>query len=97
MDPTYPGGDADPLAVPGVDPPTESGPGAPSYILEVDGERFAVRPDGRGGTGYTWLTGPNPGYGFGVSPTPTSLEDHLQNVRDFLAAVDPGTGYLEDD
>ena len=62
------------------------------------GELFALRPDDHGGTGYTWLTGPNLGYGFGVSPTPdASLDDHRQNIRDFLAQVDPGTGYLADD
>jgi len=40
--------------------------------MSVDGEEFEVsRPDGRPGTyNFTWLTGPNPGYGFGFSTHP---------------------------
>jgi hypothetical protein len=96
--PFYPDdGDLDPEAVPGVAPETEMGSDAPSLTLEVDGEVFAVGPDKRGGTGYTWLSGPNPGYGFGVSPTQDlSLDEHRQNVRDFLAGIDPATGHLND-
>jgi hypothetical protein len=53
----------------------------------------------RTGTEYTWLSGPNNGYGFGLSPTPNqSLEAHRENIRAFLAEiVDPATGYIEDD
>jgi hypothetical protein len=59
---------------------------------------FAVRPDEFGGTDYTWLNGPNKGYGFGLSPAPNrSLEEHRESIRDFLAQVDPTTGYIEDD
>ena len=66
--------------------------------LEVDGELFALSPNEFGGTDYTWLSGPNPGYGFGVSPTPNlSANEHIENIRDFLAHVDPTTGYIEDD
>jgi hypothetical protein len=33
-----------------------------------------------------------------VSPTPNlSPEAHMANIRDFLALVDPTTGYIEDD
>jgi hypothetical protein len=67
-------------------------------MLEVDGEMFALRPNEFGGTDYTWLSGPNRGYGFGASPTPNlSLDEHMENIRGFLAIVDPTTGYIEGD
>lgn len=96
---TCPGGnEVDPFAVPAVYRGTESEPGVPSFTLEVDGELFTLRPDGHGGTDYTWRSGPNKGYGFGVSPTPTqSLDAHRENIRTFLAQIDPTTGYIEDD
>ncbi|GAA2850117.1 hypothetical protein Acy02nite_33240 [Actinoplanes cyaneus] len=66
-------------------------------VLTVDGERFALRARDSG-TDYTWLTGPNPGYGFSASPTADlSVEQHTAMVRDFLSAIDPATGYLADD
>lgn len=69
---------------------------ARSFTLDVDGELFAVRPDAWGGTNYTWLTGTNEGYGFSESPTPNrSLDDHRHSIRNFLAQVDPVTGYIE--
>jgi hypothetical protein len=85
-------------AVPGLRPEPEGAADATSRTLEVDGELFALRPNEFGGTDYTWLSGPNPGYGFGVSPTPNlSLHEHMENIRDFLDIVDPTTGYIEDD
>jgi hypothetical protein len=81
-------------AVPGVAP--DPAGSVPAVTLEVDGELFAVRPDRRGGTRYTWLTGPNAGYGYGESPTPDrSAEEHRRSIRGFLAQIDPATGYLE--
>jgi hypothetical protein len=74
-----------------------------TFALEVDGEQFAVRlvvdaATGYTDTGYTWLSGPHEGYGFGIGGPPNpSLEDHRQRIREFLAMVDPTTGYLEDD
>ena len=56
------GGDG--AAFPGI-APEEGAP--PARRLECDGEIFEQRPDGFGGTHYTWLSGPNPGYGFSVS------------------------------
>ena len=86
-------GDADPRAVPGVSPET----GFSSRTLDVDGEVFALSPNEFGGTDYAWLSGPNPGYGFGVSPTADlSLDEHVENIRGFLAQIDPATGYIED-
>jgi hypothetical protein len=74
---------------------------ARTFALEVDGERFAVHPvvdpaTGYTDTGYTWLSGPNKEYGFAIGGPPNpSLEDHKQAIREFLAMVDPTTGYLE--
>jgi hypothetical protein len=72
-------------------------PSVTSFTLEVDGEAFELRPDEFGGTRCTWLSGPNNGYGFGVSPTPNwSLEQHRNCIRNFLTQIDPATGYIED-
>ncbi|WP_238005589.1 hypothetical protein KZZ52_42615 [Dactylosporangium sp. AC04546] len=91
-------GDGDPEAVPGVRPETEGAADVRSLTLEVDGELFVLSPNEFGGTDYAWLSGPNPGYGFGVSPTPNlSLDEHMEHIRNFLAQVDPTTGYIEDD
>ena len=74
-----------------------------TFALEVDGEQFAVRlvvdpATGYTDTGYTWLSGPNKGYGFGAwGPPQPSLEEHRQQIREFLAMVDSTTGYIEDD
>ncbi len=74
-----------------------------TFALEVDGEQFAVRlvvnaATGYTDTGYTWLSGPNKGYGFAIGGPPNpSLEDHRQRIREFLAMVDPTTGFIEDD
>jgi hypothetical protein len=97
--PSYPnGGDLDPEAVPGVAADPEIDSDVPSFTLEVESEVFAIRPDKRGGTDYTWLSGPNPGYGLGLSPArDLSLDEHRENVREFLAGIDPTTGYLRED
>ena len=64
MEGIYPSGqDADPLAVPGVDPDADSERGVPLFTLEVDGEIFALSADKFGGTAYTWVSGPNAEYG----------------------------------
>ena len=94
---TYPGDSRDPDAVPGV-APRDDGDGDPSVTLQVDGEVFALRSDRRGGTHYTWVSGRNAGYGFTVSPTADlTQEGHRENIRDFLAQIDPETGYIADD
>ncbi|WP_433087557.1 hypothetical protein ACQP1P_16555 [Dactylosporangium sp. CA-052675] len=95
----YPeGGDGDSEAVPGVSPEPDGAADGRSITLEVDGEVFALSPNEFGGTDYAWLSGPNPGYGFGASPTPNlSLDGHRENIRGFLAQIDPATGYIEDD
>jgi hypothetical protein len=103
VNPMYPGGgdgdgEADPDAAPAVLPPTGGEADVTSLTLEVDGEMFAIRPGEFGGTNYTWLSGPNPGYGFSQSPTPDlSVDEHRTSIRTFLSMVDPATGYIEDD
>ncbi|HEV2450945.1 MAG TPA: hypothetical protein VGS62_03365 [Streptosporangiaceae bacterium] len=68
------------------------------FTLDVEGERFAIRRAGEGGTGYDWLSGPNRGYGFGSSGTPDrSMQEHRRSIRVFLAMIDPDTGYIGDD
>ena len=82
-------------ALPAVAPQEEETPGT---RLTCDGEVFALRPDHSGGTHYAWLSGPNPGYGFAVSPTiDDDVEQHRANIRSFLAMIDPETGYIADD
>ena len=98
MEPNYPNGSAvDPFAIPGLHLQHESDSCGAGIALEVDGEMFELRPDENGGTSYSWLTGPDHGYGFGSSPTLNwSLEAHRRNIRSFLAQIDPTTGHIED-
>jgi len=68
--------------------------------LTVDGECFDVRYDeGQPGAyHFDWLTGPNPGYGFSTrtsSQTRLSRQSLVDGIVQFLAAVDPTTGYIE--
>lgn len=99
MKPIHPdNGAGDREAVPGLRPETEGAADVTPLTLDVDGEMFTLRPDEFGGTDYTWLNGPNPGYGFGASPTSNlSVAEHMENIRGFLAVVDPITGYIEED
>lgn len=65
--------------------------------LLVDGHEFLVRPrpDEPGVYDVDWRTGP-PDYGFtsaGGTLSPAELE---AAIRNFLAQVDPETGYIED-
>jgi hypothetical protein len=70
------------------------------WRISVDGEEFEVsRPDGKPGTyHFTWLTGPDPRYGFGFSTHPAvcvGREQLEEAAREFLAQVDPDTGHIE--
>lgn len=86
------------LAVPAVYCGTEGRPGPVLFTLDVDGERFAIRRAGDGGTAYDLLSGPNKGYGFGSSGTPNRpVEEHRESIRVFLAMIDPDTGYIGDE
>lgn len=67
--------------------------------LTVGGETFAVRRrDGDGTIDYDWVSGPNDGYGFNSfrGKGPCSREQHVVAIREFLAEIDPATGYLRD-
>ena len=46
-----------PSAVPAVYRGTEGRPGPVLFTLDVDGERFAIRRAGEGGTACDWLSG----------------------------------------
>lgn len=80
--------------------------GTERWLVEVDGERFEVskRPDGTPDA--AWISGPNPGYGLSVFPPmvfvrgehvdvdPVDPEQRLpEELRTFLASIDPATGY----
>ncbi|GAA1128893.1 MULTISPECIES: hypothetical protein [Streptomyces violaceusniger group] len=74
--------------------------GTRRWTLTVDGEGFDVaeRPGEPGTYDFTWLTGPNPGYGFTthVHGADSLSERELEeSARDFLGQVDPGTGHIE--
>ena len=56
-----PSGDGDGPPVPALYRGTEGRPGPVLFTLDVDGERFAIRRAGDGGTTYDWLSGPNKG------------------------------------
>ncbi|GAA1581325.1 VOC family protein [Kribbella karoonensis] len=73
---------------------------SPANMLEINGERFQIstRPGHPGTYDYTWLTGPNPNYGFTESgpSTPTRSEaDHHHAITTFLSGINPTTGYLD--
>jgi hypothetical protein len=91
-------GEPQPEAVPGLDTGPDAQPGPLVHRLEVDGEVFAVRRSRSGGTDYDWVSGPNPGYGFGSSGSPDlPVEEHRRTIRGFLDMIDPATGYIADD
>ena len=82
-------------AVPGVAPDSTLKRGRLLYTLDVDGEVFTVRSH-EGGTDYDWVSGPNKDYGFGTSARDMPEEGHRESIRDFLAMIDPVTGYIGD-
>jgi len=68
--------------------------------IEVDGELFVVsiRPDRSGQHDFTWVSGPNPGYGFSSTTSEDGSLTEAQMtaaIRGFLAQIDPDTGYIE--
>lgn len=75
--------------------------GAPAPVrLVVDGEEFDVRerPGRPGQYDFAWASGPNADYGFtsARSDGEPETEAGLQElIRNFLAQVDPETGFIE--
>jgi hypothetical protein len=73
--------------------------GTQSTQLAVDGELFDVAADPAvpGQYHVTWASGPNRGYGFTLRTSdaePLAEHQMVRPIRDFLAQVDPGTGYV---
>ena len=65
----------------------------------VDGETFLVTTEKRGEYRFDWISGPNPDYGFMTSIYPDGEmtdEQIIASIHDFLAEIDPETGYLAD-
>ena len=70
------------------------------HAVTVDGHTFRVlrRPGVLSQYDFDWLSGPNEGYGFaavsssGDVMSPAEIEE---SIRNFLAQVDPVTGYIE--
>ena len=61
---------------------------------------MAYDPAGPGAYHYSWANGINDGYGFSSRRSDharSTVANHEVDVRDFLAAVDPATGYIKDD
>ncbi len=70
-----------------------------TFRVECEGQIFNVSGGISAQYHYTWTSGPHDGYGFSTasnSETPLTLEDHRRNIREFLAQIDPDTGYIED-
>jgi hypothetical protein len=72
----------------------------PATRVEVDGELFDVvaHRDRPGQYHFAWVSGPNSGYGFSSGTSDgreMSDADIVASIRNFLAQVDPETGYLE--
>jgi hypothetical protein len=71
----------------------------PTRRLEVDGEVFEVTADGKvpEQVHLDWVTGPNRGYGFSARRSSGVVsDDELEAMaRDFLANINPETGYLD--
>lgn len=68
--------------------------------LTVDGELFEVRarPGEPGTYDFNWLSGPNEGYGFGMTRSDGSVanrEEMEASIRAFIAQIDRPTGYID--
>ena len=85
-------------AMPGLAPAVP--PGLDPVELVVDGERFVVtrRADSPGTYDFDWISHPA-SYGFTIGTNFEWRPDRAeltQQIRDFLAEIDPETGYLPD-
>ncbi len=72
-----------------------------SERVTVDGEAFDVRTgEVPGQYHYDWVSCPHQDDGFSSAAShgrSLTTEQHVHAIRDFLAAVDPTTGHLEDE
>lgn len=76
-------------------PVPEEGP----LTVLVDDHLFDVAVREPGVYDYTWVDHRDGGYGFSATVSDRSALDghrHAESIRDFLASVDPRTGYVED-
>ena len=74
--------------------------GMTSWNLTVDGHDWLVeqQSDVPGTYHFAWLTGPNPGYGFTLGTSNGSAiteADMRRSIANFLADINPETGYLD--
>lgn len=77
-------------------PTPEEGP----LTIVVEGEEFSVTPRARGVYDYDWVNHQHGGYGFSCATSDRSPVDgpgHVDGIRSFLEAIDPATGFIEDD
>ena len=75
--------DEEPQARPALYTGGREVPVVDSFRLHVEGEIFDVEVDARGGAHYSWVSGPNAGYGFGSSGSSrqATREQHSQSIR----------------
>jgi hypothetical protein len=72
-----------------------AGPGAERLV--VDGETFELTYRGEGRHDLTWVSGPDPGYGFTSQTSDRGRlprEQLEQRIRGFLREIHPVTGQL---
>jgi hypothetical protein len=71
------------------------------YEASIDGEMWTVRQGAKPGLYFfEWVSGPNKKYGFTSQSSDgraMSTDSMNQAIREFLAEIDPETGYLRDD
>lgn len=68
------------------------------FRIDVDGETFDVTSQ-FDSVHFSWVSGPNPDYGFSSSRSDGSLptESEAKSMaRAFLTSIDPSTGYIAD-
>jgi hypothetical protein len=70
------------------------------FRTQVDGEDWVVnaREGEPGAYSFSWISGPNEGYGFSSKESDGHIcteEELIAAIRDFLADIDPTTGYLD--
>lgn len=73
--------------------------GGEAREFTVDGETFRVTAGAGSEYRFDWVSGHNPGYGFATSiygGGTMSDEQIVASIHDFLAEIDPETGYLAD-